>query len=210
MIRNSLTILLGVFALHATDTVAADDIVEQCARTASSGERIQCLEDAIRRLQGVPVAEVAEVVEDAAAAEPEPAAPAAERVRKTAEEVLVPLAEAAPAPVEPIETPAPAAADGGIDELGLEQVEARNTRQRDPEERITAEVVEFDFVGRQKLRVRLSNGQIWKQTNADRPNHYRALRNKEGFSVELWETGLGGYRMYIVDIGRTVRVERLK
>lgn len=210
MIRVSVTLLISALALTAHDATAGDDIIEQCARTASSGERIQCLEDAIRRLQGVPVAEVAEVVEDAAAAEPESVAPAAEPIRKTTEDVLVPVAEAAPAPVEPVETPAPAAADSGIDELGLEQVEARNTRQRGPEERIEAEVVEFDFVGRQKLRVRLANGQIWKQTNADRPNHYRALRDKEGFTVELWETGLGGYRMYIVDIGRTVRVERLK
>lgn len=207
MTRISIVLTVGASLFISTSSIAADDVIEMCARATSSGERIQCLEDAIRRLQGVPVAEV---IEDAAAAEPEPLAPAAEPIRKNAEDVLVPVAEAAPAPVERIETPAPAAADSAIDELGLEQVEARNTRQRDPEERIKAEVVEFDFVGRQKLRVRLANGQIWKQTNADRPNHYRALRNKEGFSVELWETGLGGYRMYIVDIGRTVRVERLK
>ena len=87
MIRNSLTILLGVFALHATDTVAADDIVEQCARTASSGERIQCLEDAIRRLQGVPVAEVVEEVANSA---PVPAPAVALPTDDSASEVAAP------------------------------------------------------------------------------------------------------------------------
>ena len=207
MIRNSLTILLGVFALHATDTVTADDIVEQCARTASSGERIQCLEDAIRRLQGVPVAEVVEEVANSA---PVPAPAVALPTDDSASEVAAPVVEASSMITKTAEKPVPASTDKTIDEFGLEQVEARNTTQRGPEERIKAEVVEFDFVGRQKLRVRLANGQIWKQTNADRPNHYRALRDKEGFSVELWETGLGGYRMYIAEIGRTVRVERLK
>jgi hypothetical protein len=71
-------------------------------------------------------------------------------------------------------------------------------------------VVAFDFVGRNKLRVRLVNGQVWRQIDADRGDFQAMLRNQEGFEVELWQTGLGGYRMRILPTSKTVRVQRLK
>ena len=73
-----------------------------------------------------------------------------------------------------------------------------------------ATVVAFDFVRSEKLRVTLNNDQVWRQTDADRLNHYRSRRRLEAFDDEMWETGLGGYRMLIKPTKQIVRVQRLK
>ena len=98
----------------------------------------------------------------------------------------------------------------GIDELGAEQVARHSESRAKPEVPVRASVVSVDFVGYQRLVVELDNGQIWRQTNGDRANVARDLRNEETFQVELRRTGLGGYRMYLVPLDRTIRVERLK
>lgn len=87
---------------------------------------------------------------------------------------------------------------------------ASRSGDREPSGRIPATVVAFDFVRRDKLRVTLDNGQVWRQTDADRPSHYRSLRRFDTFEVEMWETGLGGYRMLIKPTNKMVRVQRLK
>jgi hypothetical protein len=95
--------------------------------------------------------------------------------------------------------------------MGSEQLPGpENAATDQPDARVTVQVVAFDFVGRNKLRVRLVNGQVWRQIDADRGDFQAMLRNQEGFEVELWQTGLGGYRMRILPTSKTVRVQRLK
>ncbi|MGH9897187.1 MAG: hypothetical protein ACREA0_35370, partial [bacterium] len=97
-----------------------------------------------------------------------------------------------------------------IDELGLEQVTAQTRRKGDAEAAVSATVVAFDFVGYRRLRVQLDNGQIWRQTDGDRPDVTTGLRGARTFDVELWRTRLGGYRMRIEPLNQTIRVNRLK
>ena len=93
--------------------------------------------------------------------------------------------------------------------LGAEQVEDREP-SADEAARVRAAVVDFRFVGYRRLMVRLENGQVWRQLDGDRTSVERGLRDAESFEVEMWATRLGGYRMRILPLGRTIRVERLQ
>ena len=97
-----------------------------------------------------------------------------------------------------------------LERFGQEQLNVPTSAVGDSDNPISAQVVSFDFVAFERLRVRLENGQVWRQTDADRPKLSRNLRKLESFDVEMWKTGLGGYRMKILPIGRTVRVKRLR
>ncbi len=96
-------------------------------------------------------------------------------------------------------------------ELGQEQVEPRETKTVEDEKAISATVVEFRFVGYRRLLVRLDSGQVWRQIDGDRTSVQRGLRNQQSaFPVELWSASLGGYRMRIIPLNRTIRVERVR
>lgn len=71
-------------------------------------------------------------------------------------------------------------------------------------------MVDFRFVGYRRLMVQLENGQIWRQIDGDRTSVERGLRDAGSFEVEMWATGLGGYRMRILPLEKTIRVERLQ
>jgi len=122
------------------------------------------------------------------------------------------------APVEPgarddaarAATPAASSNESTLDRMGAEQLPTDDDQQDIANVRVPATVVAFDFVGRDKLRVRLENDQVWRQIDADRGDFYPLLRNSETFEVELWQTSLGGYRMRILPTNRTVRVRRIQ
>ena len=95
-----------------------------------------------------------------------------------------------------------------LDRLGQEQLDNPDAEKLD--KRLSTHVVSFDFVAIERLRVRLENGQVWRQTDADRPKLSLSLRKLESFDVEMWKTGLGGYRMKILPTGKTVRIKRLR
>ena len=162
--------------------------------------RIRCLEDAIRRLsedtadtvQHVPTTTIT-----------------TEAVDGESRQVIPPsvpvtiVAEAQSATDHRETTPQP-------ESFGEEQIARAVARENHASERIHARVVEFEFVGRNKLRVRLENGQIWRQSNADRADLYRPLRNEDSFDVELWKTRRSGYRMYVPKARRTLLVSRIR
>lgn len=111
--------------------------------------------------------------------------------------------------------PGPAAEQVAPDRLGDEPVlgaeQVRPGQSGDAEEpRVRATVVDFRFVGYRRLMVELDNGQVWRQIDGDRTSVERGLRNTETFDVDMWGTKLGGYRMHILPLGRTLRVERLR
>jgi len=187
--------------LLATAAAAAPADIERCARMPSDEARIDCLEDAVRRLSGAPAGPPA-AAHERATAPPRPAAAA------------VPAATpGVPATVAPAPGPPPPEANAAskLDTLGAEQVARRREKDDDGEaERLAAEVVDFEFVGRNKLKVTLENGQVWVQNRSDRPNLYPRLRNLEGFPVEMWRTSQGSYRMYVPEANRIIRIERLR
>jgi len=176
--------LAGLFMAMPILASDADDTIAACARLASTGDRILCLEDALRSLDSTEATDSENPAEEMSAAIPE-----------IEYEVLVAadaVAESAP----------PA-------ELGAEQV----ARQNDVEEeqvRINAKIVDHTLVGTGRLRLTLDNGQVWQQTGDDDDRIARKIRGQTDIDVEMWQSRSGGYRMLLVDIDRTLRVRRLE
>lgn len=195
-----------------------DDTILECASLESKDARIACLELALRRLDSVEVAsaaepggqvEPAERVETESPRESVPAGPPAPVAETLPPAEAARTAQATPAASSP-EIGVSDEADPELAGLGSEQVEARNRSKSEDAAVVHATVVDFDFVGYRRLLVQLDNGQIWRQIDGDRTSVERELRNETSFDVELWGTGLGGYRMRIAELDRTLRVERLK
>ena len=192
----------------------AEQSIARCAAHAVEDARIACLEGELRRLAGdgagaAPGAD-SQVPPDARVASASGAPEGAGFA-----EPLVPPGEApddgefAVQASEP-RPERPEARRSGADQLGAEQVARRSDTAADTEAPVGATVVAATVVGYRRLLVELDNGQVWRQTNGDRADVVRDLRNEQTFEVELRRTGLGGYRMYIAPLDRTIRVERLK
>lgn len=212
--RRGRIILLAALAATAAraELDHNGDIIAQCARHEVKDERIACLESELRRIADrteIPVAERGALPRHPADEDPVKAPEAA------TSQVVVPEEVSPPAVPEATAPPAAAArTDEGQaatrKELGSEQVARRSEARPDVEGGVSATVVAFNVVGYRKLLLELDNGQIWRQTNGDRADVAWDLRDERTFDVELRRSGLGGYRMYLAPIDRTIRVERVK
>lgn len=97
--------------------------------------------------------------------------------------------------------------------LGAEQVAARTSSKdgsRPENERSTFNVASTRTVPYKKLEVTLENGQVWLQSNGDSRDIYVPKRYRDSLTVEIWRASLGGYRMHLKEIKKTIRVRRLK
>ena len=225
----------------------AEDWIAACARISSTGDRILCLENALR---GTPPSEAAvgesgtEEVADILAETPaveqteaetgavivnEPIADATTANEPIADEPIAdePIADepianetsgTASATIEvPAETPADASTTvedvspptAPAVELGAEQVAKREDIDKE-QVRVSASIVQHQLVGTGRLRLTLDNGQVWQQTGDDDDRIARRLRGREQIPVEMWQSRSGGYRMYLVDLDRTLRVRRIR
>ena len=208
-----------LLAMLAAGTVNAgmDDVEQAIADCATHGlkdSRIACLEDKLRRTaagSGTP-SDAATEADPGMLPDPQAASGAPAQEEADTEEPPLP-SSGAPAEGDSAIRAADARPEpprSGMDELGAEQVARRSETGAGAEAPVGATVVAVDVVGYRRLLVELDNGQVWRQTNGDRADVVRDLRNKQTFDVELRRTGLGGYRMYIAPLDRTIRVERLK
>jgi hypothetical protein len=93
-------------------------------------------------------------------------------------------------------------------ELGADQIGDRNGLFKRDEERVRATIVSFREYLPGLLQFDLDNGQVWRQIDADRQRV--RLRSREPLEVEMWASWAGGYRMHLVDMDRTLLVERLR
>jgi hypothetical protein len=200
-------LLVALLAPWAAAAVGVEEGIARCAAASSPEERIACLEDTLRQLAG---ASPAAAVPAGPAATPAPEEPE----RRATASTPPPAAEERPGATpgeQPPARPAPASPMGTPEaELGAEQVEARSRTQDEEAPRVHATVVDFRFVGYSRLMVQLDNGQVWRQIDGDRESVERGLRDNDTFEVEMWPTKLGGYRMRILSLERTIRVERLQ
>lgn len=108
----------------------------------------------------------------------------------------------------PLETTEPAASR--IADMGAEQVSARSSRARsdEPALRLQAAVHNVEVIPYQRLQITLDNGHVWRQIRGD-TQRIQARRASEQ-TVEIWESNLGGYRMRLNEMARTIRVERIR
>ena len=216
---------LGLALLLQAPVIAAqgaNDVIAECARISSTGDRILCLEDALRQMSAADLpstaAEPETTVSAADAADPNSAADGAgldaastagaaavagaatENAANTAAQNSSPATqEASRVPVSPATEP----------ELGAEQV----ARQNDVEQEqviIGATIVEHTLVGTGRLRLTLDNGQVWQQTGDDDDRVARKIRGQTDIAIEMWQSRSGGYRMHLLEADRTLRVRRIR
>lgn len=116
------------------------------------------------------------------------------------------VAEREPKP-QPVPTPSTDEAS-----IGQEQVTAR-TRTREEQlasldQALGLSVALFEYVGYKKLQVRLENGQIWRQIKGDVQEIRTSVDRNP--TVDIIESSLGGYKLRLNEIGRTIRVQRVR
>lgn len=184
-------------ALIACATAMAEqDAVAACREAATDAARIACLENALRRQD-----DAGETGAEAPpATEPDVSGPAAS-------EDPEPVAAPAPEPAAVETPPAPAAGD-----LGAEQVRARNESREERDARLESAsglpVASYRTVPYRRLQVELENGQIWRQVKGDTQRIRVDLERNQ--TVDIDETGLGGYRLRLNEIRRIIAVERVR
>jgi hypothetical protein len=125
------------------------------------------------------------------------------------EDAATPTATPAPAT-----TPAPAAPPVASaerpTELGVEQVEARNGRNK--ASKASPELLQVRVVGvtadrRGLLTLRLDNGQVWRETEL--PGIPLRLDENTTYPAEISRSGFGGYRMKFPGKNRKIVVKRI-
>ena len=119
------------------------------------------------------------------------------------------------APVVPEPSPAPEptpAVTDATEEVGVEQVVARTQTQ---EERIAAlkrarglAVAKYDELAHGRLQVTLENGQVWRQIRGDTQTVNATLKKNQ--TVDISESSLGGYKLRLNEMQRTIRVQRIR
>lgn len=190
--RGSLPLAALLTLMGLSGSLAArtqDEAIERCRLADSAEERIVCLEAALR---GVPIeSDSPEPIVDE---EQEPPLVVAVPPQATKD-------EAAP---EPLPEPQPAR------DLGAEQVAARAAARGSaaPPVSLHASVVNAEVIHFQRLQVTLDNEQVWRQIRGD--NQRINAAGVSGQSVEISASSLGGYRMRLNEMARTVRVERIR
>ena len=174
-----------MLVLLCTSTVfAQQSIVDDCRETSSDADRITCLEAALLGRERLIDTSTRTQV-DPPSLEPD-AGPAADAVE-----------------------PVPNAAPVGI---GADQVIA-NTQTREValenlEEARDLRVASYDQVPYERLVVTLENGQVWRQIKGDTQRIRVDLKRNQ--TVDITESSLGGYKLRLNEMRRTVRVERVR
>ncbi len=128
------------------------------------------------------------------------------------EPVTAPVANPEPAPeTAPLPAAMPVATDEEA-EVGAEQVVARTQTQ---DERVAAlkqvtglDVAEYRLLAHDRLQVTLENGQVWRQIRGDTQRVNATLKRNQ--TVDISESSLGGYKLRLNEMQRTIRVQRVR
>ena len=215
--RNFLWVLASILAANTPAAAEEpEEAIARCARIATVGDRILCLEDALRAsLQaGGPAIPADAVVEEspipesglpaAAAAIPVGSADVVEEVMEAAGQsaptdiVLAPQAEETiPAAVDAVT----AAGISDPQQFGLSETQGKPQ----PLDSVDVVVVAVDRNAYGKLIYRTEGGQVWRQTDNGRPR-YRQIP----FDAEIRDGAAGSFFIKPLSGGVAVRVKRSK
>ena len=173
---------------------AQQSIVDNCRQSLSDTDRIACLEAALlsREAETATIGDTDPVTnEQVPASDPSPA----------------PLEGSVAQPVSQIDT-----VSTEVTDIGAEQVAAKHRTQEEFVANLESarglRVASYDTVLFQRLLVRLENGQVWRQIKGDTQTVNVDLRRNQ--TVDITESSLGGYRLRLNEIRRTIRVQRIK
>lgn len=92
--------------------------------------------------------------------------------------------------------------------IGAGQVKARSSSSATLESAHGLRVAGYSTVPYRRLQIELENGQVWRQIEGDTQRIRVDLTRNQ--TVDINESSLGGYKMRLNEIHRTIRVERIK
>lgn len=225
MIKRSVPTALLVAVTAAASSLAqtnGEAVLERCGQIDDAQGRIACLEAAVLALAGGSAPEADAATPTPATMPVDPPAPVAASREPEASVMPVSASSAGTAaPREPADTVTTARSDdrpadvepvAEEDSIGAEQVEAL-TRTRDEhlaglEEARGLRVEKFEKVGFRQLQVHLENGQVWRQIRGDVQDIRVTLERNP--TVDIVESSIGGYRLKLNEIKRTIRVRRVR
>ena len=177
--------LLAHLLILSTGTAMAQQaVIDHCRNTSIDADRIACLEAALL---------------------------GRERLIDTSTRTQVdpPNLELDAGPAADAVEPVPDAAPVGI---GADQVIARNQTREEMIEQLEESrgllAASYDPVPYERLVVTLENGQVWRQITGDTQRIRVDLAKNQ--TVDISESSLGGYKLRLNEIRRTVRVERVR
>lgn len=184
----------------AVSAAAQHEAIEACRDTPTEAARIACLERALAGGNGDPAGRPDDGTEPPPASEddgrggaPKAAADAPAEGRGDDAAHAGRLADDAAKPAEAI---------------GASQVRARQRGEDDLESAAGMQVAEYSRVPYRRLQVTLANGQVWRQIEGDTQRFRVDLRRNR--TVDINESRLGGYQLRLNEMGRTIRVERIR
>lgn len=176
-------IILLVTALQAA-AADPDDAIAECARISSTGDRILCLENALRRISLPPGTD----------ARPGGEAPVDQS--ETVDEPQV-RADALAAVAPPNAVAAEQAGD--VEQFGLSEAQKKQERP----DAITVVVTRVSENAYGKMLVTTADGQVWRQTD-----QARARMPDVPFDAEIRSGASGSFFLRALNGGRAVRVRR--
>ena len=210
----------GVCLVMLSMTAIADseEDIARCSLLASVGDRIRCLENALREQSGLDAAESVVDSVDSPVAAMDELGDSEDAVTAMEENVRSRASAPLNAPAEVVSEVAvassavitePSVQDDGI---GAEQVRARTATQEERQAKLESAtnqlVAEYTMVPYERLVVRLENGQVWRQIKGDIQRIRVSLERNQ--TVDITEPRFGGYQLRLNEIRRTIRVERIK
>ncbi len=210
---------LFVIFLLSTAPAAGQDAIERCRQAASDAERIACLEAELSRQSrnseapGTPPAgaEEDDVPAPVPPAVPDPVAASERDSDDDARNVPEPAPAAAQAQANPAPQPGSGSGERAAADIGAEQLARRRGRDDETDPLASASdlvVASFDYVPYDRLQVTLENGQVWLQITGDTQRVRASLRKNR--TVDIEESPLGGYKLRLNEMRRTIRVERVR
>jgi hypothetical protein len=131
---------------------------------------------------------------------------AREPVPQAASQAASPAASQEALPAAP--QAAPQAAAG----IGAEQVIARSQTRAEKREALAGEsglaVSQYEVIPYERLLITLENGQVWRQIKGDTQSVRVNLEKNQ--TVDISESALGGYKLRLNEMRRSIRVERVQ
>ncbi|MDZ7684871.1 MAG: hypothetical protein U5O39_07545 [Gammaproteobacteria bacterium] len=174
--------------------VADSSAVERCRQTADAFERIACLEAALEAQESPTRASPTK-------ASPTKASPTDEKSQADADVSV----EGTRGTEREEHSPPSAPAEDTASDLGAEQL--RGEEEPAPAIARGLPVKEYSTVWYRRLQVHLENGQIWRQIEGDTQSVRANLRKNQSVDIEH---ALGGYKLHLNEMRRTIRVRRIQ
>ena len=171
---------------------AGIDATIECLEIADPAERLSCLEAATQNLSAIRNTDR----EDTVALEKQRQEETFGLTERQARQETEP-------PKQKVE------ADLGVEQI-IKKEKKKKKKQKEPPVEVTSRIVAVRANHAGKVTLALENGQIWRQPDSDTPRIVLRDPNDRVYTARIKRGGLGSYKQTVAELGRTIRVRRIK